>query len=114
MAKIKITEKERNSYISNKSFLEHALIYAIRARDRKTLELLNSRCPNFNSFIKIKLEDLFKELMLLVTNDKHEKIVKLIINKFDISLSQQRDQRGATLLDEAACLRSCKNCKFST
>ncbi|WP_342278318.1 ankyrin repeat domain-containing protein [Candidatus Tisiphia endosymbiont of Myopa tessellatipennis] len=112
MAKIKITEKERNSYISNKSFLEHALIYAIRARDKKTLELLNSRCPDFNSFIKIKLEDLFKELMYLVTNDKHEKIVKLIINKFDISLSQQRDQRGATLLNEAACYGAAKIVSF--
>lgn len=112
MAKIKITEKERNSYISNKSFLEHALIYAIRVRDKKTLELLNRRCPDFNSFIKIKLEDLFKELMLLVTNDKHEKIVKLIINKFDISLSQQRDQRGTTLLHEAACYGAAKIVSF--
>lgn len=112
MAKIKITEKERNSYISNKSFLEHALIYAIRAGDKKTLELLNSRCPDFNSFIKIKPKDLFEELMYLVTNDKHEKIVKLIINKFDISLSQQRDQRGATLLNEAACYGTAKIVKI--
>ncbi|MCC8371302.1 MAG: hypothetical protein LN568_00815 [Rickettsia endosymbiont of Pseudomimeciton antennatum] len=96
MAKIKITEEERNSYISNKSFLEHVFTYAISAGDKKTLELLNSKCPNF------KPKDLFKELMYLVTNDKHEKIVKLIINKFDISLSQQRDSRNATLLNEAA------------
>ncbi|WP_425363128.1 ankyrin repeat domain-containing protein [Candidatus Tisiphia endosymbiont of Hybos culiciformis] len=112
MAKIKITEQERDNYISDKSFLEHALIYAIRAKDNKTLELLNSRCPNFNSFIKIKPEDLFKELMPLVTNDKHEKIVKLIINKFDSSLSQQRDSRDATLLDQAACYGAAKIIKI--
>ncbi|WP_375319423.1 ankyrin repeat domain-containing protein [Candidatus Tisiphia endosymbiont of Oplodontha viridula] len=106
MAKVEITEKERNNYISNKSFLEHVFIHAIRARDGKTLELLNSRCPNYS--IKIRLEDLFKELIPLVTNDKHEKIVKLIINQCDVDLSQQRDSEDATLLDQAACYGATK------
>ncbi|BFD46580.1 MAG: hypothetical protein DMENIID0002_12260 [Rickettsia endosymbiont of Sergentomyia squamirostris] len=112
MAKIKITEKERNSYISNKSFLEHVSIHAIRARDDKTLKLLNSRCSSSNSFIKIKPNDLFKELIPLVANDKHEKIVKLIINKGNIDLSQQRDSENATLLDQAACYGATKIVKI--
>ncbi|OZG32445.1 ankyrin repeat domain-containing protein [Rickettsia endosymbiont of Culicoides newsteadi] len=110
MAKIKITEKDRDSYISNKSFLEHVFIYAIKAGDNKTLELLNSRCPNFNS--KIKSEDLFQALTPLVVSDKHAKIVKLIINKFGSELSQQRDTREATLLDQAACYGAAKIVKI--